>query len=147
MDFAKSVIGAGPCAVAPFVPPSGRPCRRTSANSSTKFFHKPHCFIGEKVKITNKISHNFKFLYTLSNFPPEDMQKEKYEEWMSINEDIPVAATLTVLEVFQAIKLEDSDGDEYVEENPSTNAEMRPFRTLTIEIRLAFIYPTIFLVG
>ncbi|GBN83882.1 hypothetical protein AVEN_69381-1 [Araneus ventricosus] len=60
------------------------------------------------------------------------MQKEKYEEWMSIDEDISVAATLTVLEICQAvceqgraIKVDDPDGDECVEENPPTNAEMR----------------------
>ncbi|GBN04002.1 hypothetical protein AVEN_177862-1 [Araneus ventricosus] len=53
------------------------------------------------------------------------MQKEEYEEWMSIDEDIPVAATLTDLEICQAIKVDDSDGDECVEENPPTNAEMR----------------------
>ncbi|GBM28387.1 hypothetical protein AVEN_262148-1 [Araneus ventricosus] len=59
------------------------------------------------------------------------MQKEEYEEWMSIDEDIPVAATLTGLEICQAvceqdqvIKVDDSDGDECVEENPSTNAEI-----------------------
>ncbi|GBM32313.1 hypothetical protein AVEN_224700-1 [Araneus ventricosus] len=40
------------------------------------------------------------------------MQKEKYEEWMSIDEDIPVAATLTDLEICQAIKVDDSDRDE-----------------------------------
>ncbi|GBM18700.1 hypothetical protein AVEN_8997-1 [Araneus ventricosus] len=60
------------------------------------------------------------------------MQKEEYEEWMSIDEDIPVAATLTDLEICQAvceqdqaIKVDDSDGDECVEENTPTNAEMR----------------------
>ncbi|GBN60780.1 hypothetical protein AVEN_244844-1, partial [Araneus ventricosus] len=60
------------------------------------------------------------------------MQKEEYEEWMSIDEDIPVAATLTDLEICQAvceqdqaIKVDDSDGDECVEENPPTSAEMR----------------------
>ncbi|GBO32326.1 hypothetical protein AVEN_193302-1, partial [Araneus ventricosus] len=60
------------------------------------------------------------------------MQREEYEEWMSIDEDIPVAATLTDLEICQAvceqdqaIKVDDSDGDECVEENPPTNAEMR----------------------
>ncbi|GBN23293.1 hypothetical protein AVEN_12444-2-1, partial [Araneus ventricosus] len=60
------------------------------------------------------------------------MQKKEYEEWMSIDEDIPVAAALTVLEIRkgvceqdQAIKGDDSDGDECVEENPPTNAEMR----------------------
>ncbi|GBN06086.1 hypothetical protein AVEN_158385-1 [Araneus ventricosus] len=60
------------------------------------------------------------------------MQKEEYEEWMSIDEDIPVAATLTHLEIFQAvceqdqaIKLDDSDGGECVEENPPTNSKMR----------------------
>ncbi|GBM44882.1 hypothetical protein AVEN_210694-1 [Araneus ventricosus] len=56
---------------------------------------------------------------------PDRMQKEKYEEWMSIDEDIPEAATLTDLEICQAIKIDDSDGDECVEENPPTNAEMR----------------------
>ncbi|GBM18563.1 hypothetical protein AVEN_100637-1, partial [Araneus ventricosus] len=53
------------------------------------------------------------------------MQKEEYEEWMSIDEDIPVAATLTVLEICQAIKVDDSDGDECVEENPPTKTEIR----------------------
>ncbi|GBM50579.1 hypothetical protein AVEN_266794-1 [Araneus ventricosus] len=59
------------------------------------------------------------------------MQKEEYEEWMSVGEDIPVTATLTDLEICpvicdedQAIKVDDSDGDECVEENPPTNAEM-----------------------
>ncbi|GBN44708.1 hypothetical protein AVEN_173915-1 [Araneus ventricosus] len=55
------------------------------------------------------------------------MQKEQYEEWMSICNDIPVAATLTdwtFAKQVQAIKV-DSDGDECVEENPPTNAEMR----------------------
>ncbi|GBN67430.1 hypothetical protein AVEN_106648-1 [Araneus ventricosus] len=73
------------------------------------------------------------------------MQKEEYEEGMSIDEDIPVAATLTDLEIFQAvcgkdqeIKVGHSDGDECVEENEyveenkcvdenhPTKAEMRP---------------------
>ncbi|GBN24390.1 hypothetical protein AVEN_157465-1 [Araneus ventricosus] len=47
------------------------------------------------------------------------MQKEEYEEWMSIDENIPVAASLTDLEICQAIcqqdqtiKVDDSDGDE-----------------------------------
>ncbi|GBN69972.1 hypothetical protein AVEN_157128-1 [Araneus ventricosus] len=60
------------------------------------------------------------------------MQKEGYKERMSIDEDIPVAATLTDLEICrvvceqdQAIKVDDSDGDERVEENPPANAEMR----------------------
>ncbi|GBL91115.1 hypothetical protein AVEN_28762-1 [Araneus ventricosus] len=60
------------------------------------------------------------------------MQNEEYEEWMSIDEDIRVAATLTDLEIFQAvceqdqaIKVDDPDGGECVEENPPTNAEMR----------------------
>ncbi|GBL95835.1 hypothetical protein AVEN_114119-1 [Araneus ventricosus] len=44
--------------------------------------------------------------------------KEEYEQWMSIDEDIPVAATLTDLEIYQAIKVDDSDGDECVVENP-----------------------------
>ncbi|GBL92495.1 hypothetical protein AVEN_174757-1 [Araneus ventricosus] len=59
------------------------------------------------------------------------MQKEEYEEWTSNDEDIPIAATLTDLEICravceqdQAIKVADSDGDECVEENSPTNAEM-----------------------
>ncbi|GBL66877.1 hypothetical protein AVEN_125461-1, partial [Araneus ventricosus] len=52
-------------------------------------------------------------------------QKEEYDEWMFIDEDIPVAATLTDLEICQAIKVDDSDGDECIEENPPTIAEMR----------------------
>ncbi|GBN79955.1 hypothetical protein AVEN_21840-1 [Araneus ventricosus] len=51
---------------------------------------------------------------------------------MSIDEDIPVAATLTDLEICQAVceqdqakKIDDFDGDECVEENPPTNSEMR----------------------
>ncbi|GBM98167.1 hypothetical protein AVEN_114491-1 [Araneus ventricosus] len=56
------------------------------------------------------------------------MQKE---EWMSIDEDIPLAATITGLEIFQAVSEQDqaikvdSDGDVCVEENPPTNDEMR----------------------
>ncbi|GBN71397.1 hypothetical protein AVEN_249555-1 [Araneus ventricosus] len=57
---------------------------------------------------------------------------DMYEEGMSIDEDIPIGATLTDLEICQAVceqdqvlKFDDSDGDEYVEENPPTNAEMR----------------------
>ncbi|GBM11991.1 hypothetical protein AVEN_256083-1 [Araneus ventricosus] len=60
------------------------------------------------------------------------MQKEEYEEWMFIDEDIPVSSTLTGLKICQdackqdeAIKVDDSDGDECVEENPPTNAETR----------------------
>ncbi|GBN25911.1 hypothetical protein AVEN_220453-1 [Araneus ventricosus] len=62
------------------------------------------------------------------------MQKEECEEWMFIDEEIPVAVTLTDLEIcqaiceqVQAIKVADSDGDECVEENPPTNDEMRQF--------------------
>ncbi|GBO33392.1 hypothetical protein AVEN_221781-1 [Araneus ventricosus] len=51
---------------------------------------------------------------------------------MSIDEDIPLAATITDMENCQAvyeqdkaIKVDDSHGDECVEENPPTNAEMR----------------------
>ncbi|GBM67331.1 hypothetical protein AVEN_97306-1, partial [Araneus ventricosus] len=56
------------------------------------------------------------------------MQKE---ERMSIEEDIPVAATLTDLEICQAVCGQDqaikvdSNGDECVEENPPTNTEIR----------------------
>ncbi|GBL95021.1 hypothetical protein AVEN_187526-1 [Araneus ventricosus] len=57
------------------------------------------------------------------------MQKEEYEEWMSIFEDIPAAVTdleiyQAVCDQYQAIKVDDSDGDEYGE-NPPTNAEVR----------------------
>ncbi|GBN51301.1 hypothetical protein AVEN_188422-1 [Araneus ventricosus] len=65
------------------------------------------------------------------------MQKEEYEEWMSIDEDFPVAAALTDLEICQAVckqdqalKVDDSDGDEGVEDNPPTNAEMRQARDI-----------------
>ncbi|GBO06187.1 hypothetical protein AVEN_33756-1 [Araneus ventricosus] len=51
---------------------------------------------------------------------------------MYINEDIPVAATLTDLEVCQSvceedlgINIDDSEGGKCVEENSPTNAEMR----------------------
>ncbi|GBO36354.1 hypothetical protein AVEN_188410-1, partial [Araneus ventricosus] len=47
------------------------------------------------------------------------MQKEEYEVGMHIDEDIPVDATLTDLEIClavceedEAIKVDDSDGDE-----------------------------------
>ncbi|GBO22353.1 hypothetical protein AVEN_23115-1 [Araneus ventricosus] len=60
------------------------------------------------------------------------MQKEENEEWIPIDEDIPVAATLTDVEIcqavceqHQAIKVDDSNGDECVEENHPMNAEMR----------------------
>ncbi|GBN49757.1 hypothetical protein AVEN_102702-1 [Araneus ventricosus] len=42
------------------------------------------------------------------------MEKEEYEEWTSIDEDIPVAATLTDLEICQAIKDHASDGGESI---------------------------------
>ncbi|GBO08126.1 hypothetical protein AVEN_62613-1 [Araneus ventricosus] len=51
---------------------------------------------------------------------------------MFIDEDIPGAAALTGLNIYQnvckqdeAIKVDYSDGDECVEENPPTNAETR----------------------
>ncbi|GBM15765.1 hypothetical protein AVEN_254729-1 [Araneus ventricosus] len=60
------------------------------------------------------------------------MQKEEYEEWMSIDEDIPVASTQKDLQICQAvckqnqaIKVDDSDLDECFEVNPPMNAEMR----------------------
>ncbi|GBO36374.1 hypothetical protein AVEN_175514-1 [Araneus ventricosus] len=60
------------------------------------------------------------------------MVKEEYEEWMSIDEDIPVAVILTDLEFCQAaceqdqaINVDDFDGDKSVEENPLTNVEVR----------------------
>ncbi|GBM99850.1 hypothetical protein AVEN_75824-1 [Araneus ventricosus] len=60
------------------------------------------------------------------------MQKDEYGEWMFIDEDILVAATLTDLEICQAVceqdqamKVDDSDGDECVELKPPTKAEMR----------------------
>ncbi|GBO11221.1 hypothetical protein AVEN_32119-1 [Araneus ventricosus] len=62
--------------------------------------------------------------------PSEGMLKEEYEVWISIDEDIPVVATLTDLEILQAfyeqdqaINVYDSDGGECVEENPPTNTE------------------------
>ncbi|GBM36200.1 hypothetical protein AVEN_97569-1 [Araneus ventricosus] len=65
-------------------------------------------------------------------FSDSGMQKEEYEEWISIDEDIPTAATLTDLEIcqvvceqYQATKVNVSDGDECVEENPPKNAELR----------------------
>ncbi|GBN07268.1 hypothetical protein AVEN_241520-1 [Araneus ventricosus] len=60
------------------------------------------------------------------------MLKEEYEEWMSTDEDISVAATLSdlgirqvVCEQDQAINFDDFNGDEWVEENPPANSEMR----------------------
>ncbi|GBL81408.1 hypothetical protein AVEN_143697-1 [Araneus ventricosus] len=60
------------------------------------------------------------------------MLKEGYEEWMSIDQDISIAATVTDLEICQAVYEQDrainvdvSYGDECVEENPSKKAEMR----------------------
>ncbi|GBN90515.1 hypothetical protein AVEN_183756-1 [Araneus ventricosus] len=53
------------------------------------------------------------------------MQKEEYEEWMPIDENLPVAATLTDLEIRQPIKVDDSDGDVCLEENPPAKPEMR----------------------
>ncbi|GBM73661.1 hypothetical protein AVEN_133834-1 [Araneus ventricosus] len=51
---------------------------------------------------------------------------------MSIDEDIPVAVTQTGLEIWQAVcekhhalNVDNSDGDECVEENTPTNAEIR----------------------
>ncbi|GBL57359.1 hypothetical protein AVEN_121652-1, partial [Araneus ventricosus] len=55
------------------------------------------------------------------------MQKEECEEWIFIDEDIPVAdleICQAVCEQDQAIKVDDSVSDECVEENPPTNAEM-----------------------
>ncbi|GBO41282.1 hypothetical protein AVEN_191608-1, partial [Araneus ventricosus] len=49
------------------------------------------------------------------------MQKEDSEEWMSIDKGIPVADS----KICQAIKVDNSDGDECVEENSPTNAKMR----------------------
>ncbi|GBN08437.1 hypothetical protein AVEN_128658-1 [Araneus ventricosus] len=64
--------------------------------------------------------------------PPEGMQKEEYEEWLSIDEDIPVVAILTGFEICQAVceqdqtlKVDDSNEDKCVEGNPPTKAEMR----------------------
>ncbi|GBL86259.1 hypothetical protein AVEN_131987-1 [Araneus ventricosus] len=63
---------------------------------------------------------------------PEDVLKQAYEERMSIDEDIQIAATVidfeicqAVCEQDQAINVNDSDRDECVEENPPTNDEMR----------------------
>ncbi|GBL94668.1 hypothetical protein AVEN_83983-1 [Araneus ventricosus] len=53
-----------------------------------------------------------------------------YEEYMSIDKDIPLVATLTNLEICQDVCEQDQatnvdDSDECVEDNPSKNAEMR----------------------
>ncbi|GBN07661.1 hypothetical protein AVEN_107930-1 [Araneus ventricosus] len=80
------------------------------------------------------------------------MQMEEYEDWMSIDEDIHTA-TLTDLGICQAvceqdqvIKVDDSDWDECVEENPPTNAEMR--QALDILKRgIAPMAPTVLLVN
>ncbi|GBM08376.1 hypothetical protein AVEN_108372-1 [Araneus ventricosus] len=68
----------------------------------------------------------------MSKYLHAGMQKEEFEEWMSTNKDILVAATLTDSEICQAvceqdqeIKIDDSDGDECVEENSPTNVEVR----------------------
>ncbi|GBO39776.1 hypothetical protein AVEN_139516-1 [Araneus ventricosus] len=60
------------------------------------------------------------------------MLKEEHEEWNFIDEDIPVAAThedlgfcQAVCEQDQEINFDDSDRNEWVEENPPTNTEMR----------------------
>ncbi|GBM19551.1 hypothetical protein AVEN_108018-1 [Araneus ventricosus] len=74
-----------------------------------------------------------RFILSKASVPePRRYAKEEYEEWISIDEDIPVAATLTDLEICQAVceqdqalKIDNSDGDECVEENPPTDAEMR----------------------
>ncbi|GBN66648.1 hypothetical protein AVEN_73420-1 [Araneus ventricosus] len=71
---------------------------------------------------------------TVDNFlePPKAMQKEVYEEWLSIDEAIPLAATITDLEICQticeqdqALKVDYSDREECVEEHSPTNAEIR----------------------
>ncbi|GBM77224.1 hypothetical protein AVEN_260604-1 [Araneus ventricosus] len=63
--------------------------------------------------------------------PPEDLLKEEYEDWISIDVDIPVATTSIDLEIFQAvcqqdqaINVDDSDGDKCVEENLPREPEM-----------------------
>ncbi|GBN11162.1 hypothetical protein AVEN_133849-1 [Araneus ventricosus] len=60
------------------------------------------------------------------------MLREESEEWVSIDEDIPVAAAVTDLEICQAvceqdpsINVDDSNGDESIEENPPKTVEMR----------------------
>ncbi|GBO43974.1 hypothetical protein AVEN_258063-1 [Araneus ventricosus] len=57
------------------------------------------------------------------------MQKDEYGEWMFIDEDILVAATLTDFEICQDVCEQDQamkvDDSECVELNPPTNAEMR----------------------
>ncbi|GBL72478.1 hypothetical protein AVEN_115393-1 [Araneus ventricosus] len=67
------------------------------------------------------------------SYPPRRACKKKsIKSGMSTDEDTPVGATLTDLEIcqavceqYQAIKVDDSDGDECVAENLPTNAEMR----------------------
>ncbi|GBM66396.1 hypothetical protein AVEN_92701-1 [Araneus ventricosus] len=79
----------------------------------------PHPSILVDPKASGRVGCSF-------SIPPEGMRKEEYEEWMSIDEDIPVAATLTdseicqaVSEQDQAIKVDDYDWDECVEKNIS----------------------------
>ncbi|GBN70030.1 hypothetical protein AVEN_212119-2-1, partial [Araneus ventricosus] len=116
----------------------------------TRFTHR-HLFLGQRAprcptcQVDFTVNHiliecpSFKchreYHFNSSSVTLQDlvgMQKEEYEEWMLIAEDIPVAATPIDLEICQAvceqdqvIKVDDSEGDECVEENPSTNAEMR----------------------
>ncbi|GBM29058.1 hypothetical protein AVEN_233232-1 [Araneus ventricosus] len=82
------------------------------------------------VTIRNCFTHGC-FCETL-NEQLQGILKEEYEEWMSIAEDIPVAATLADLQIRQAvgeqdqaINVDDSEGDECIEENYPTNIEMR----------------------
>ncbi|GBN86092.1 hypothetical protein AVEN_212150-1 [Araneus ventricosus] len=63
--------------------------------------------------------------------PPEGILKEQHEEWMFIDEDIPVIAILTDLQIChvvceqdQAINIDDSEESKCVEVNPPTNTEL-----------------------
>ncbi|GBN67115.1 hypothetical protein AVEN_85059-1 [Araneus ventricosus] len=102
-------------------------CTRCLQDSCLKSSENTDCNHAETSRPFSRQGRDRRFIE-----PPEGMKKEEYEEWVFIDEDIPVAATLTNLEICQAvckqdqaIKVGDSDGDECVEGNPPTNAEMR----------------------
>ncbi|GBN04362.1 hypothetical protein AVEN_123316-1 [Araneus ventricosus] len=126
-------------------------CRKSGINCSTTCYHckVQECITSPEYDIITNSSHqeaeiDIKMEEIISEIDLEEeyqtlqveesnsMQKEEYEEWMSIGEDIPLVATIIDFEICKdvsekdpAIKVEDSDGDECVEKNPPTNAEMR----------------------
>ncbi|GBO14356.1 hypothetical protein AVEN_229887-1 [Araneus ventricosus] len=86
---------------------------RAMVEAQKKVAHKQGCHIVDDI------------VEEVKDFKDGAHEKEKFEEWMSIDEDIPVAATIIDLEICQAKKVDDSDRDERVEENSPTNAKMR----------------------